>query len=289
MKKIILFVLALFVLLPLNAWDSFDTDTDSEIYTQNKKHNFAVAYETSTYSYREPYLEFPPHWDGSMQGVSAKYTGKSMLSEGAEINPADNSFFSFELRYMQGKVDYDGYLQNGTVSKANDISDYYIEGALNAGIIYDLGQSGFSIWPYLGLGVRYLVDKLDESGPSGYRRNSTYIYMPLGFNLTKEFSYGWSLTANGQFDWLLSGQQKSEDMGDAITINNKQNDGYGLRGSIKLAKQFTNFGVFVEPFIRYWHIQTSEAEYITDGFYLYKFVEPENQTREYGLKAGIMF
>lgn len=275
MKKLSLFILAFLLALPAAA--------------QEKKHSLSLAFETSNYSYREPSLQYPPDWSGTMYGVSAQYTGRSLFTDGTEISAEDRSFLNFELRYMQGDVDYDGYLQDGTTFKAKDIGDYYFEGALTAGAVYDIGQSGFSLWPYLGLGARYLVDRLNESGSGGYRRTSTYIYMPIGLKAKQELSNGWSLSANGQLDVLLSGRQSSKDIGGELSIRNKQDEGYGLRGSVKLQKDFKNFGIFAEPFIRYWHIQNSDKALVTDGVYIYEFVEPKNETREYGLKIGLVF
>lgn len=274
MKKILFVVLVFLALAPVNA--------------QDKKHNFSLSFETSDYSYKEPNLEYPPHWTGTMYGVSAKYTGRGLFSESAEDLSSDKTFLALELRYMQGDTDYDGFLQDGTPFKGNNIGDYYIEGAITAGAVYNLTQSGLSLWPYLGLGARYLVDRLDDLGDSGYRRESTYIYLPLGFNLKQDFSKGWSLSANGQLDVLLSGRQSSKGIAD-VDINNDQEEGYGLRGSVKLEKQFDKFGIFLEPFIRYWHIQNSEEVLISDGYYIYSFIEPKNETREYGLKIGITF
>lgn len=184
MKKLLFVILTLLAIAPANA--------------QDKKHNFAVSFETSDYSYREPSIPYPPHWTGTMYGVSAKYTGRGLFSESQEEISSDRSFWSLELRYMQGDTDYDGFLQNGTPFKGSDIGDYYIEGAITAGAVYDITQSGLSLWPYLGLGARHLVDHLNDMGPSGYRRESTYIYLPLGFNIKQDLSKGWSLSANGQ-------------------------------------------------------------------------------------------
>lgn len=254
---------------------------------QDKKQNFSIAYETSDYGYKEPSLKYPPHWKGIMQGVCAEYTKRSVMTEGNEISQSDNSFFSIELRYMQGKVDYDGYLQNGTPSKADNITDYYLEGALKAGYIYQLGKSGFSLWPYAGLGGRLLTDKLDESGPGGYRRKSTYVYIPVGLNLQKQTASGLSFNLNAQGDILLSGRQISEM--DDLDIHNGQDEGYGLRTSLRIQQNLGAVAIFVEPFYRYWHIQNSDPQYYTDGYYIYTLIEPKNETREAGVKIGIMF
>lgn len=95
MKKILIAVFALLVMAPANA--------------QDKKHNFSLAFETSDYSYKEPSIEYPPHWTGTMYGVSAKYTGRGLFSDSAEDFASDRSFLNLEFRYMQGDTDYDGF------------------------------------------------------------------------------------------------------------------------------------------------------------------------------------
>lgn len=274
MKKITLMIVLFIIALP--------------VFAQDKKQSLFISYENSDYGYKEPALQYPPHWSGRMQGVSAEYIRRSAMSDGEEVSESDKSFFAVELRYMQGKVDYNGYLWNGTPSRADDITDYYMEGILKAGYTYDFGQSGFSLWPYAGLGGRFLTDKLDESGPSGYRRESTYIYIPVGFNLRKQMGSSFSLTLNAQGDILLSGRQISKIEGTG-NVHNTQDEGYGLRAGLRIQYNFGTFGIFAEPFYRYWHIQNSEPQYYTDGYYIYTLLEPKNETREAGVKIGIVF
>ena len=132
MKKLLFVILTLLAIAPANA--------------QDKKHNLAVSFETSDYSYREPSIPYPPHWTGTMYGVSAKYTGRGVFSESQEEISSDRSFWSLELRYMQGDTDYDGFLQNGTPFKGSDIGDYYIEGAITAGAVYDICPTRFFLY-----------------------------------------------------------------------------------------------------------------------------------------------
>ena len=274
MKKFISIIILIIIALPA--------------FAQDKKQSLYIAYENSDYGYKEPALQYPPHWTGRMQGISAEYIRRSVMTDGDEVSQSDNSFFAVELRYMQGKVDYDGYLWDGTPARSENITDYYMEGALKAGYVYNFGESGFALWPYAGLGGRFLTDKLDEGGSGGYRRESTYIYIPVGFNLNKQMGGGFSLTLNAQGDILLSGRQISKIDG-IDNVHNTQDEGYGLRASLRIQRDFGGFGIFAEPFYRYWHIQTSEPQYYTDGYYVYTLTEPKNETREAGIKIGIMF
>ena len=251
-----------------------------------KKHSLAVALEISSYSYKEPKLATPVRWDGTMYGISAEYTGRSMLSEGKEINTADRSFVKMELRYMTGKVDYDGWTMGGDKVYVYNIDDWYIEAQLKLGGVYEPMQD-FELWPYVGLGYRYLVDNFQENNPGGYKRTDYYLYFPMGVDARFKLVRNWNLTLKGEFDLLLFGQQTSN-LGDVMpglpVLTFEQNSGYGWRFSARAEKGFKKFGLFAEPFFRYWSINQSEP----DG-YFYAFIEPYNETVELGIKVGLIF
>jgi len=284
MKK--LFVLAIMTVLSVCA------------FAEDKLHSFQVAAEVSNYKYREPHTmnlkAFPK------AGFSIKYLRRSVLSK--ELLEEDPSFASLEFRYMTGDVDYTGGRFDGTPLSLKGMKDYYIEAGLRIGKEYHLSYD-WRVGPYLGLGWRQLTNHLEQGGEGGYLRESRYFYMPLGFDFRYTTYGGWDVVWNGEFDWLIKGSQYSGTMADAVDIGgvtydlepnrNSQDDGYGLRTSLKIEKAFgEKIGIFVEPFVRYWHIQNSDIGYkrisgtswAVEGFY-----EPKNYTWEYGLKAGVSF
>ncbi len=322
MRKTAAFILALVVGFPFCAlgnddyWNTVDYPTFNSVapedtYTGNlKKHNLAIAYEYSDYGYREPHMEYPIHDFGKKHGVSLLYTRNSVLSD--SVNENDPSFAQLELRYMNGKVDYDGYWSDGTPLYMSDEKDYYWEFAIKIGRYYNL-TSAAKLWPYIGFGYRGLRNGEDQyidlgGGEYGYvyQRTSTYIYIPLGTSISYDIGDSVRLTLNGQFDWLFRGNQNSH-TGDmlvnASSVSNKQRKGYGLRASIKLETDLGKIGLFVEPFWRYWKIQNSEKVYlyymddegnpvlddqgnpIVAGW----LMEPFNITREYGIRVGVTF
>ena len=266
-------------------------------FAEDKMHNFQVAYEMSNYKYSEPKvmnLKAMPKY-----GFSLQYMRRSVLSR--EWLEEDPSFAILDFRYMIGDVDYKGALLDGTPLSVSNLKDYYIELGLRLGKEYDLGLA-WRIAPYFGLGYRRLTNHLEEAGTIGYLRESRYVYMPFGMNLRYTTEYGTNVMLNTEIDWLLRGSQYSGVMHDALIIGsdtydlagnrNKQDQGYGLRTSLKLEKSWEKIGLFVEPFIRYWHIQNSNIEakeIVGTGLALDGFYEPKNWTYEYGLKAGITF
>lgn len=234
---------------------------------QGRQSKVEIAYEGEGYSYREPHMDLPISLKGQHHGASIKYTQTG-------IGGASYSFGEVEGRFLTGKTDYDGYLMNGTPSTADDITNWYIE--LRG--LYGL-QFGNTVRfaPYLGVAYRFLSNNMDEDA-YGYRRESTYYYMPIGFYLSTGAENGFSVTLNGEFDWLIYGNQYS---GIGYGLNHTQDKGIGLRGGIKVEQNFGAIGLFIEPFYRFWKIQNSD---VVSGY-----IEPFNISREYGTKIGLTF
>lgn len=261
-------------------------------HAQDKRDTFEIAAETSAYTYKEPHLAHPMKLTGAKYGVSAVYTRRSVRSP--YVTDEDPTFASLEVRYLSGNVDYDGWKGdiwgNGETFKANHLRDYYFEAALKAGWKFQPTHP-LSLSPYLGVGGRYLRNHLEESGEGGYLRTSTYIYMPLGLTAAYRVTDRFTLALNGQFDWLLSGRQFSDDSSGGVY--NDQDKGYGVRVSARAQAELSNMGVFVEPFWRYWQIQNSQPQYFRiwsgGAWYWVEEREPYNKTQEWGIRAGITF
>ena len=253
MKKLLLFLL-IFTALPLFAHQSLE-----------------VAYETSSYTYREPDGSSPISLKGRMQGGSIRYEN---------LNEESAFYFALEGRWMGGTTDYEGWLiaSPPVPHQSSDIGDYYYEGRLHLGRVANLSETT-QVWASAGLAYRYLKDHMNKD-PHGYLRESNYVYMPFTGELRFKGAFC-ELDLRGEFDYLLFGWQNSHMK--ERTLRHDQHSGYGLRLSAKI--QFNldgkKTGVFVEPFYRYWDIRDSE----TNGGYL----EPHNTTKELGIRAGITF
>ncbi|MBR3604204.1 MAG: hypothetical protein IKL48_06010 [Elusimicrobiaceae bacterium] len=276
MKKILVFLFCLVGLC-------------TEVFAEEKKHSLQVAYEMSNYKYREPGLmsvKARPKY-----GVSAAYTLRGLLSQ--DFAGDDHSFATIDFRYMTGDADYYGGIQDGTGNVTpftyKGIEDYYFEAGLRMGAVYSFADN-WQVWPYFGFGWRKLVNHLEESGETGYLRESTYWYLPIGANL-KYINNDWEFALNGEFDYFLKGKQYSGPVSGMEGNNNDQGEGYGVRVSLKAEKKFEKVGVFVEPFWRYWHIQNSSLAWkeITGTGWAMGVIEPKNYTHEYGLKIGVSF
>lgn len=274
------FVVAILTLLPLGLFAA-----------QNE---FEIAYEASSYTYKEPHMDHPISLKSTKQGFSAIYKRYGIY----ESQIPDATYGLLEIRYMTGNNTYKGWLTDGehfNSFESSGIRDYYYEAAVKVGTLF-YQKENLKIEAGIGIGYRFLKDHLEHIGEGGYLRESNYLYMPIEISAKYKMNDLLKLTFRTEFDYLLSGEQYSgEIVGyDASEgVRNKQEQGYGLRASLRFSSTFSFAEVFIEPFWRYWHIQNSEVEiqYVNIGgsWYQQAVLEPFNTTQEYGIKIGINF
>ncbi|MDO8312684.1 MAG: hypothetical protein Q7T25_12165 [Sideroxyarcus sp.] len=234
----------------------------------------------SSYSYEEPSVNVS--LTGDKFGMS--YTGTAVLK--------NDWFVREELRFAYGKVDYSGSgVQLG-------VPDWYYEvrGLLGK----DLQVRNVAYSPYIGFGYRYLFNDVrgySNAGSAGYRRESSYFYLPLGVTHHLEMRDQAVLSTTLEFDYFLRGKQVTR-LSDLIGRNgftsafdttNRQNSGSGYRLNVMYEMSDWAFG----PFLNVWKIDTSEVttQVMTDGSgpRLVKLYEPQNQTSEYGFRVNHRF
>jgi hypothetical protein len=276
MKKYILFVLsAALTFLTVNAQATLEVDPDVTEVTNN----FNLTADGSYIKYEEPDIMKETGW---MAGVSGEYTARF----------PQRLVLGLDGRLAFGQVDYES---NGT-GTIDNINDFLGEARATAG--YDIYVENSRITPYSGFGYRFLMDQLggnvSTTGAGGYDRESNYYYVPVGVKTLTSLDGDWFWGMTAEYDFFLKGNQKSE-LGQALTgidtLENDQNDGYGLKGSIQIIKRSDRFNVLVEPFINYWNIDKSEVKAITFGGTPVGVVgyEPENNSTEIGLKIGLAY
>src|SRR3989338_11513413 len=232
------------------------------------KHSVDLGTEISYIKYKEPGVM---EEKGMMYGIVSSYTYHNKLMLKA------NGRFSY------GQVDYKN---SGTL---NNIDDYTLE-------FRGLGGYDFSVFtastltPYIGIGYRYLNDDMTgtaSTGARGYERESNYLYSPIGVEIITPhgsilLKNDWSIGATAEYDIFWWGLQKSHlsDTGLALNdIENDQDKGYGIRGSIKFQKKGEKLAFVIEPFIRYWNIKKSKETAVTySGTIIGYGYEPKNNS-----------
>jgi hypothetical protein len=212
--------------------------------------------------------------------------------------PFNGSWFvRGDARYANGKTDYES---NGTGS-SQDNPDWYAEWRLTVGHEFVFGSH--TLAPYLGYGYRFLLSDLrgtSSSGAVGYRRESQYNYLPVGLRYSIAFGSASHLVTTLEYDRLIDGRQKTllsdtEGYSGWITVGdvtNKQRHGYGVRFSSMFQTHGWSFG----PYATYWKIRESEiasnesTHEAYPGYVIIRYwIEPENTTKEAGVKVSYMF
>lgn len=238
-------------------------------------------FEIGTEVYQETYKETVNGRD-FMQEKATMYgvTGTA----GLQLN--QQHALKFTGRYAQGKSDYTGAFQGqayGTLQRnGQDRRTYELRGTYE----YTTPMFGQNITPSIGLGYRNLIDKLDQIGAGGYKRESEYTFLALGLESKFVFEGNkLSLTPKFVYNYLLQGTQHSYLT--SGTVDNKQKNGNGFELSAAFAYTLQDKSVVkITPFYRYWSISDSERTYVSSTTY---FIEPKNKTDEFGINLTYAF
>jgi hypothetical protein len=230
-----------------------------------------IGLSLSAYQYQEP---------GVMSSSGPK-VGLDLLA--IKATPKEQ-FIRGDLRFAVGTVDYNG---SGT---AYGEPDWYIETRFLAGKDWAIKNAVLS--PYAGLGYRYLFNDargITSTGYGGYRRESNYLYLPIGITHRTLIKAQARLVSTLEYDYLLAGKQISSlsDVGLGYSdVTNTQSSGYGLKLSVIYEKDKWGFG----PYAHYWNIGQSDTVYLYQNGTVHGVAwEPKNNTVELGLKAGQQF
>lgn len=209
-----------------------------------------------------------------------------------------NGSFGYHNNFMlkaEGSTTW-GQVNYRNSGALDDIDNFMLEVRALGGYDFLLKEK-YTLTPYFGFGYRYLNDDtggmVSTTGAAGYERESNYYYSPVGVEAMVNLKNSWSLGASVEYDIFWLGKQLShlEDVNPGYnTLNNKQDEGFGVRGSLKVQKKTEKFNLFVEPFIRYWNIRRSDDDNITYSGSIFGYgYEPKNNSTEIGCKLGLIF
>lgn len=233
------------------------------------------------------------HFVYEEKSLRVKDQGTFLGLRGSYTHHTDSHWmFRVEGAAAWGDVDY----SSGSTGSIDNIQDSEYETRFLAG--YDFIDDYNRMYTvYSGFGWRRLNDDgggtVSTTGAHGYDRQSNYYYLPLGVEGSEVFENGWTIGGTFEGDFIVSGTQKS-DLSSAIStysdVSNDQNEGWGLRGSLKFTKNTPNYDFLIEPFFRMWRVDNSEVSTITvSGVATGYGTEPENETTEYGLNLSLLW
>jgi len=234
------------------------------------------SFELGATAYRETYKEFiggskVMKQEAEMMGVQAGVT--RAFEHGGKLKLSGS--------FATGESDYTGSYQGGKYGDvtANNLDRYAITTDLEYKLV---APSFYDVEFGAGVGYRRLVDRLDQAGEGGYRRQNDRAYLSLSMERT--FAAGnWTLTPKAKYKHVVWGQQKSDIYGG---LKMKQDKGYGAELSLAISHKDAWNGLTVTPYVRTWDIKASKSVQLSPSVAAY---EPRNKTKEIGINISLTF
>ena len=254
--------------------DTYETKENTR-FSLKTKDTVEIGLQTYWYQYEEEV-----DGDFFMSTTGQKYG----LSLTGIKNVGNDIYVVADIRYATGDVEYK------SASGKGDVSDYMYEARLLVGAEKLTDEVLWS--SFIGVGYRYLFNDLTDLGSGGYRRESQYIYIPIGITHRFRVHHNSRISTTLEYDYLVQGKQKSyiSDVGPAHAAVfgdpvNDQNHGHGIRFNTSYEEEHWSVGVF----FNYWKIEDSDTNYYLAPPYIYSFVEPKNETKEIGAQIKYRF
>jgi len=266
--------------IPQNSFD----DSPSAIFP--KEHNFEISQEEFYSAFKESGDYEIYKKNGAFYGVNMAYTYRPWRAVNWPVN-----VFHLESHADFGELNY-----NYEGDRIKDVNNYIVEPRAWLGHEFNFGPD-VSLMPYAGVGYRWYFDQLksktDDVGDGGFNIQTQYVYVPIGAQLSFRPMPLWRIDLNSEYDFLAWGRVTNYLSNYSPIFSNLSNTlrgGYGLRESVKFVKEGENLNFFVEPYIRYWHINTSKsADILAFGIPISPYQEDANHTTEIGARVGVEF
>jgi hypothetical protein len=236
-----------------------------------------VGLQASSYKYEETQND----------SFFMSYEGKKIGLTGSFTQALENSWYwGIDARYATGSNSY----TSATRGNSSNNSESYVDLRVTAGKDFE-GTSNL-LSPYAGLGYRSLSDdsiNYSTTGNLGYRRKSTYIYIPIGVTHRVRLGAESRLSTTLEYDYLFQGTQRSywtDIVGYTSDMYNTQRYGYGARLSVAYETATWSAGIFYH----YWNIQDSDIGAYTIDPNLYNTgIIPSNISQEFGVQVKYHF
>lgn len=250
------------------------------------EHQFYVALNHAGYHYAEPNItqdEYVARWGAVwVKDVGALWGGTASY----RLTWQEKAFIQPELTLLYGKHQYNfGRKDKMRFKTKHAIPVLIFEPRLTLGINFTVYQ-GVTLSPYSGMGYRFKNDDSDEvkcndDEKLGHYRKSNYVYIPIGASANYQLNEIWSVSAKGEYDWIVKAWQYSRMPAERPTTF-KQPNGYGLKGEVSIQYLYREMNFSLSPYVNYWNVRNSIRP---EG----RGREPYNMTWETGLKLGVSF
>jgi hypothetical protein len=233
-----------------------------------KRHTFEVAPEISYRTYNQLGLM---KQKGMIYGLGVSYTYHNKIMLKAE---------------GIGDVGWKHFSNSGPIDNVRDIRGL-------GGYDFRILKSSI-LTPYIGIGYRHLNDDFSGKPSTLYEKDSTNIYSPIGIGFVTGLGNDWSIGGTGEYDLFWWGKQTSHipvtGFNDVKDVENRQKNGFDLRGSIAIERKYKKVIFEAGPFIRYLNIKKSETGTLMHyGTPVGTAWEPNNNSTEVGIRLAVKF
>lgn len=232
------------------------------------------------------------------------------------LNTPVFNYYAFEGLYARGnnKLYRTEILSSdNSITKLGirDIPGYLFETRFLLGKDF-ISLPSFHLTPYTGFGIRYMTNHsaghydiyaYDQGTPNvalGHNFSDFYYYMPYGLTFDLATSNDYEVSLNIEYDSLLKGYERDDYANfdeftlpqDGYTNQNLRftfNHGWGFRSSLKFLKHLSSVDIYLQPYMRYWHINASQ---VASGSVLggdFTATANKNTTIEAGSSLGVQF
>jgi hypothetical protein len=222
--------------------------------------------------------------DGIMWGSTGSYTYRENMV-----------FAKLDARFDSGKLDRK--FRTTPEVRSNDQRAMTFEGRGLVGWDDAFNSADvFRFTPYIGLGWRTFSIKAKNKtvnattflAPNEF---SSLVYIPVGMEAKVPFQDGWMMGMTAEVDPIFNAVHKMTYRNFAGTprIKFTPKNGFGLRGSVSVEKDFDTMAIGLEPFVRFWDIKSSKGRFMNVNGVTTVAKLGKERTTEWGAKLFFKF
>jgi len=279
---------------------------------KDRVHTFSISSQVFYSRYSEP--QKTRTIDGGLGGVDGRYVFRPDHDSFGDTSIFN--FYSFESLYATGKnklYENEQRFSDGSITKLvlKDIPGYVFENRFLLGRDF-VSSPSLRLTPYTGFGIRYKSEQSADhynvydnylGSPVvaiGYDFSDLYYYLPIGLTLDLATKNNYEVSLNMEYDYLIKGYERDDYANldqytlptDGFTNQNFRyflDHGWGGRTSLKFLQHLSSVDIYIEPYIRYWHISASKITSGMAGGGEYIATANKNTTVEVGSSLGVQF
>jgi hypothetical protein len=177
---------------------------------------------------------------------------------------SDQHLYEVDASLQVGSLDYDGQTMEEGIPVKTESDDLIANLAFYRGLYYTRRENTGENYIFAGLAGRYWFNDLKNTSiANGYTRQITYLYLPVGMEISNYLSNGWQHIIRLEYRIFLQGKVHSQlsEAGFRDDATNKQTSGSGLRAKMQWKNpQYERDCYDIGLALDYWDIDDSNTD-----------------------------